>query len=700
MPGAGAGLSTAAGSLVPRARLKAVSPDPSLPESEPMTPNRPRGPLILLVLLALCRALPAAAAAPAPAAEVAPAAPTIGLDEIHQGLRGYGVTVFAGDHPERFDAEVVGVIHNAAPGTSYILARLTGHGLEDSGVAAGMSGSPVYFDGRLAGAVAFAWPFSREAIAGVTPIADMHALEGGASGLDGARPAAGGGPPVSLSDLVAGHVPDDLLERRLARWTPQLDAGARSGLEWSAAGFGESSRSLLGRALGTVAPLGEVPRAAAAGAATPAAQPLEPGAAVAAVLVDGDLRLAATGTVTDRIGDRVYAFGHPFLGLGPVAIPMASAQVVTVLASEYSSFKISNLGPVVGAFDQDRRAGIVGRMGETAATIPLVVRIGGAQPREYHMRLAQVPEITPALLGIATLGGLDAASFAGGRQGLDLTASFALGERGGLDVVQSFDGEGAASDAANYLTAVAGYLMRNDLADVAVDGIEVELGQTVRPRTATLVGAHADRTVVRPGERVALNLDLTAWRGDGFRRRVEVQVPQDAPRGSYYLFVGDGSSVDAARLLVEKTSPVTFRQALDLLRSLHSRRDLVVMGLAAGPGLSVAGEVMPNLPGSVRSIWSAAPSGSATPLRLAVVQQQAEGMDVPVDGLVRIDLEVDRREPLHADAGADGASPGADGTSPGAAAEPAPARPAAGDGAGEDGDSGAREPAAPAAPGS
>jgi hypothetical protein len=636
------------------------------------------------------QALPVEVPAPEPV-------PTISIDEVERGMRGWGLSVFAGREPERFEAEVIGVLRNTSPDTSFILAKLSGHGLEDSGVPGGMSGSPVYLDGRLAGAVAFAWPFSQQAVAGITPIDKMRQLAAG-GGAAGAMAVAGGAPaepPVPLADLVAGKVPADLLERELARLRPQLTAGAVPGVQWAASGFGERGEALLGRSLGGVVPMGVAAGATGAAGEAPAAGELVPGGAVAAVLVDGDLRLAATGTVTDRTGDQVLAFGHPFLGLGPLEVPMATAEVVTVLASDYSSFKISNLGATVGAFEQDRQAGIYGRVGREAHMLPVTVRIEGQ--RDYRMRVARVPRITPALIAIAALAGLDSASYTGGLQGVDLTARFRIAGHGDLEVRQSFDGEGAASAGAGFLLSFASYLMGNDLAEVEVESVEVELAQVGKPRTATLVGAHAERSVVRPGDTVALNLDFTAWRGEKFRHRVEIGLPEDLPRGRYYLFVGDGASVDAARLAVERSAPASFRQALDLLRSLHSRRELLVLGVAAGPGLAVAGEAMPNLPGTVRSIWSAAPAGSATPLRLAVTQQQVEAMPVPLSGLARVDLEVERREPLRAsvdggagggetdggegDAGGDGGAEG----EPAAAASGTAAGGDAGDGGGESG---------------
>ena len=573
-----------------------------------------------------------------PAAAGAPdgASATISPDELVVGQRGYGLSVFAGRQPERFEAEVVGVIRNAAPGFSFILARLTGHGLEQSGVVAGMSGSPVYFDGKLAGAVAFSWPFSREAIAGVTPIEAMRRLPAG-----DAPPAAEPAPPapqIALADLAAGRIPADLIDRALARFRPALVFGAAPGVAWSAAGLAPGAEALLAHNLGALAPAGE--------AAEGAAPPLVPGGSVSAVLVDGDLRLAATGTVTDVEGDSVFAFGHPFLGLGPVRVPMATSEVLTVLSNQQSSFKIANIGPVVGAFEQDRQAGIRGRLGAAAPMVPLHLVVHGAETREFHLRLAAIPSVTPTLVALSALSGLGSASYTSGSQGLDLAATFRLADRPDLAVTQSFDGDSAATAAGGYLLSMAAFLLQNDFARVDLEGIDVELTQTPEPRTASLVGAHADRTAVHPGDRVALTLDFTAWRGEAFRRTVDVDLPEDLPSGKYYLFVGDGASVDAARLTVEHSDPVTLDQALNLLRSLHSHRDLVVLGMLARPGLAVAGAVLPNLPGSVRSIWGAAASGSAVPLRLAVAQQKVIPGDTPLDGIVRIDLRVLHREPV------------------------------------------------------
>jgi SpoIVB peptidase S55 len=578
------------------------------------------------------------------------AQPIISVSEVKRGQTGYGLTVFAGTEPERFDVEVIGVIRNMNPNVSFILARLTGNGLEKSGVARGMSGSPVYIDGRLAGAVAFSWPFPNEAVAGITPIEVMRQL----SGLRPAPPAVTTPPPVKMADLLAGREPKELLERQLGSLQSRFLNGATPSLQWAASGFGERSQGLLRQFLGNVGPSGK---------ALPgdAADDLVPGGAVAAVLVDGDLSMAAYGTVTDRYGDQVLAFGHPFLGFGPIRVPMATAEVVTLFSSQADSFKISNAGQIIGAFEQDRLAGIQGRIGAEAPMVPMVLRVKGETVHDYNVRLADFPEFMPLLVGSTVLAGLEAASYSQGAQGIDLVARLKLREHGDLEIRQSFDSDNAGTEAAVHILSIVDYLVRNPLEQVGLESVEVEVEQAAKPRAADLVGAHADRTVVRPGERVNLNLDLVPYRGERFRHSLAVDLPEDLPAGRYSLLVGDGASADAARLSLEPAEPVSMHQALERLRSFHSRRELVVLGVYAGAGLSVGGEVMPRLPGSVRSLWSAAGSGSAVPLRTTIAQQEREPLNVPVSGLVRIDLEVRRREPVEGDKAGPPARPGGNG---------------------------------------
>jgi hypothetical protein len=589
------------------------------------------------------------------------------VEEAQRGQRGYGLSVFEGNRVETFDVEVLGVLRNVSPDTSYIMARLSGRGLERTGVIAGMSGSPTYIDGRLAGAVAYSWAFSDEAIALITPIASMRALGVPAVG----RPAAAAAGPLAdfevLRQLTRRGFSSEALESSLGALMPAMANGAIPSVQWSAGGFGEGVRGLLERRLVSVAPAG--------GAAVADPSALVPGGSVAAVVVDGDLRLAAVATVTDRQGDEVLAFGHPFLGVGPLEIPMAPAEVVTVVSSRLSSFKVANFGEPVGAFDQDRLAGLRGTLGRVAPTLPLVVH---TPARDYRMRVARLPQMLPMLVAVSALGSLEAASYLNGAQGLDLDATFRLRGYGDLQMRQSFDGEQAALQGALYVLTLTSFLTQTRLDRIELEAVELDFTHHPAPRTAALVGAHADRAVVRPGERVTLNLDLVAYRGEPFRRSIAIDLPADLPAGPYSLLLGDGATIDAARLSIEPAPPVNFSQAMELLRGFHAGNELVVLGVHGGRGLAVAGRVMPRLPGSVRSLWGSAASGTAVPLRLAVAQEHVEVFDVPIEGAARIDLEVRRREPVSAE-GESGAAP-AKGTAAEAGRPPTAPAGGAGDG--------------------
>ncbi len=568
-------------------------------------------------------------------ASLAAAESTIAPEELQPGDRGWGLSVFRGDEPERFEVEVLGVLGNFRAGTDYILARLEGQDLERSGVVAGMSGSPVYFDGKLAGAVAWSWSFSQDAIAGITPIAAMREIPRG----EGSPASFSAGEVLSTAQLAALEVPEDLLEQSLAALrAPDMGEVSAAPL-WAVSGFGDSSRAFLSTALQAgIAPSGSRPGGGAGD--------LVAGSAVAGVLVDGDLRLAVTGTVTERLGDEILAFGHPFLGQGSLRLPMATAEIITVVPSRFSSFKVSNTGDIVGAFLEDRAVGVRGLLGAEASMVPLTVRISGERQSEMHMRVAELPALAPTLLATSVLGALDSVDRIAGPQGLDLEATWKIADREPLSLRQSFDGEMAAFSAINYFLAVNAFLMNNSLEAVRIEEVEVRIETFAAPRTLTLVAGHADRTRLRPGESVNVSLDLVAWRGEPLRKTVTVDLPAELPAGTYFLLVGDGVSLDVARLTVEKRQPIHFDQALDMLRSFHSRRELVALGLFADSGLAVAGEAMPRLPGSVRSIWSASASKSAEPLVLAIGQEEIIPMERPVEGAVRIDLEILRREPL------------------------------------------------------
>ena len=580
----------------------------------------------------------------ASSAEAAPAADLdgdeIGVDEVARGQTGYGLSVFAGSEPERFGVEVVGVLREMDPGTSFIVARLSGKGLEESGVVAGMSGSPVYIDDRLAGAVAYSWAFTSEALALITPIAAMRQL----SALDPGAAAGGSlglsapGAPAPFERAVeqileppedVGEAVREVVAEQLGALLAPSDLGGR-GASIATLGFGEPVRRMLAAAPAGRAEASDVPELGA-------------GSAVAGVLIDGDLKLAVGGTVTRVEDGEVLAMGHPYLGVGPLGVPMATVEVVGVVPRLNSSTRLSNIGPVVGAFDQDRFAGLRGTLGAEARTIPMTIDIEtpNGEARRFDLRLADLPIMLPSLVGIPTMQALDSASYGAGESSLDMTGTLRLRGHADVPLRQVFDGSNPGTRAAFYLIALLGALVNSDYEAVDVESIDLTLRQGHAPRTITIERAQASSTRVRPGDTVQVVFDLRRHRGDRFQETLEVEVPEDRRPGRYYLFVGDGVSIDAARLQLQPGRASSLEDELKLLRSFKSQSRLAALGVVPARGLIVEGRPMPDLPATVRSIWQASPlQGEPRALNLSIVSEHGRDLGTPLDGLFRIDLQI------------------------------------------------------------
>ncbi len=581
-----------------------------------------------------------AASRPEGAAAVDPDGDEIGVDELSRGQTGYGLSVFSGSEPERFGVEVVGVLREMNPGTSFIVARLSGKGLEESGVVAGMSGSPVYIDDRLAGAVAYSWAFTSEALALITPIAAMRRLSAldpaGAAGDSLGLSAPGEAAPFERSVRRILEPPDDaaaavreVVGEQLGALLAPSDWGGR-GASISMPGFGEPVRRML-----AAAPAGR--------AEVSAAPELGAGSAVAGVLIDGDLKLAVGGTVTRVEDGEVLAMGHPYLGVGPLAVPMATVEVVGVVSRLNSSARLSNIGPVVGAFDQDRFAGLRGTLGAEARTIPMTIDVEtpNGESRRFDLRLADLPVILPSLVGIPTLQALDSASYGMGESSLDMTGALRLRGHAEVPLRQVFDGSNPGMRAAFYLIALVGALVHSDHEAVKVEGIDLTLRQGHVPRTITIERAQASSTLVRAGDTVQVVFDLRRRRGDRFQETLDVAVPEGRRAGRYYLFVGDGVSIDAARLKLQPGEASSLEDELSLLRSFQPRSRLAALGVAPARGLIVEGRPLPDLPATVRSIWRASPlQGEPRALNLAIVSEHGRDLGTPLDGLFRIDLQI------------------------------------------------------------
>lgn len=616
-------------------------------------------PMLVDLLLTFALLSGAGVCLAAPAAPVE-GVPTISFEQLTRGQKGYGFTVFAGSEPERFEVEVLGIKHaQDVAGVDHLITKLSGHGLEKSGVAGGMSGSPVYFDGKLAGAVAFTYNFASEPIAGITPIGAMRELpfDRGASGLltvvaPQRRPV--GLAPVGLADLLDDDPGRAAFEQMLQLLSPAA-GGGRSAVTFASSGLNGEIRRLLEGRLGPLAP--SAPSVAASGSRAAAsggggssatgggsARPVKAGDSVALVMVRGDLDLSAVGTVTDRIGDRVLVFGHQIFGgsggLGPMRFPMAEAEVVTVMPGVEESFKIANVGAPIGSFLEDRGVGSVAMAGPVWPMVPVTVKVrptDGAPERTFQTEVAGDRLFRGFLIVLSTVGAVAGVGHDQGSQSVDVDFCFRLAKVDDLCGQYSYAGGQAVVDAAFQLMEYSTFFAFNDFEEVTIDAVEVEVDLR-EDRRSTLVAAWPDRRTVAPGEKLGLWLEIEDYQGGRRRERLEYSIPRDVA-GRFYLMIGDGQTVDRTYAQLEKPQAKSLRHGLELLREKRSSRQLHLFGLERGAGITLGGRALPELPGSQRTLFGAAAEAT---LPWRIVGEKVIELDNVATGMVRIDLEVER----------------------------------------------------------
>lgn len=571
------------------------------------------------------------------------------VDEIRPGMIGVGRTVFEGSTIDEFSVRILGVLRSMiSPRRDLILARLEGGPLATTGVIAGMSGSPVYIDGRLIGAVAYSLgAFPTEAIAGITPIAEM---------VDAARltvdrvPA----PPVA----VPARITADAWRGVLRAAPPAFAPFAASATEVHApfGGAVDPAMATALRPIATPVSLGglEGPLAAplievfsrvgfvttpASGlqpspkGGTPAAT-LRPGDPVGVTLVSGDYVVGATGTVTEVDGDRVYAFGHPFFGLGPAKLPMTRAFVHAILPSLATSTKIASTGEIIGSFTQDRATVLAGRLGAGPETIPVVVTLTGSQGQRRELRVALIEDqfFTP-LLGFVTVGSsLSTYERDIGASTYEVRGRIRVRGHDPVEIDDAFAGEGASSGAASALMVPLAALLTNDREQARIDGVTLDVVAHETPRTLSIERAWIDAVDVRPGRTVPLKILLRPNRGPDEIRTVPVAVPLNA-EGSLTIVVADAARITQHEERDGRTAaaPASLRQLISQLNRVRRGNRLYVRVYAQDGGAVVGGEPLPALPNSIRAVVEGDRAGSS----LALFGGAAVGSwDLPAGGVV------------------------------------------------------------------
>ena len=551
-------------------------------------------------------------------------------------MRGVAYTVFQGVKPEAMGVEVLGVMHNVnGPKGDVILVRLHGEKAEYTGVVAGMSGSPVYIDGKLAGALAFRiGEFSKEPIAGVTPIVEMLEI----NAMD--RTVAGDSAPVqakaeSVSSKSAAPGNSSSLS------TPGFTSVLKpidTPLVFN--GFSEEAVRMFAPQFATA---GIVP-VMGAGSVTQKKQPepLEPGSAVSAILVSGDMDIAATCTVTYMDPQRLLACGHPLLQFGMVDIPMTKAEVLATLPSPLNAFKIVNTTEPVGAFVQDRHTGIMGLFDKKPDMIPVTLTIhGGPTTKEFHYQVLNNAKLSPVAMMATVFNALHGVNEYGEEITYRMNGSISVNGYPDVQLQNMFapsdGGQPAAALAALSLGDRFGRIYDNPYDIPDVKGVNLDFDLVKERRWARLEAARTDVTEARPGDDIVVETVLRPYRGERIVRQIPIHIPTSASKGPLRILVSDGETLDRMR----HGMPMFGRKlglgpTIALLNKEHANNRVYVSLLEADPEAMVADKVMPTLPLSVMNVMegmrgtqemvvlgeSSVNEASTTPLEYAVAGGQ------------------------------------------------------------------------------
>ena len=530
--------------------------------------------------------------------------PTIPVSEIHPGMRGVAYTVFQGIKPEPMDVEVLGVLRNVnGPKGDMILVRLHGQKVEYTGVVAGMSGSPVYIDGKLAGALAFRiGEFSKEPIAGVTPIADMleiNALDKSpAEEASVAKPTIANAAGKTAAPGEASPMPGSV--QSFADVLKPIDAPLV---------FNGFSEDAVRQFAPQFASAGIVP-VMGAGSVSEEKQPepLEPGSAVSAILVRGDMDIAATCTVTYIDPQRLLACGHPLLQFGSVDLPMNKAEVLATLPSPLNAFKIVNTTERAGVFVQDRHTGILGVFGKQPDMIPVTLTIhGGTTTKEFHYEVLNNPRLSPVAMMATVYNALHGVNEFG--EEITYRLNGTIDVKGFPEVglrnmfVPAENGQPAAMAAALSLGERFGRIYDNPYSAPAVKSVNLDFDLVRERRWARLESARTDVSEARPGDQIMVETVLAPYRGERVVRQIPVKIPTSAAKGTLRILVSDGETLDR----VNHANPA-FGRKLDLASTIallnkeHANNRLYVSLLEADPEARVADKVMPTLPISIMNV--------------------------------------------------------------------------------------------------
>jgi hypothetical protein len=516
------------------------------------------------------------------------------LKDIRAGMHGVGKTVFSGDKVEDFQVEILGVLENTGPKENIILGRLSGGPLEHTGVMQGMSGSPVYIDGKLIGAVALAFPYAKDPIAGIRPIEEMLKVDSEKA-------------PVQTPVRRAGNLADPIA------WLPAHEA----------AGFGDTRMtevatplSLSGFTASAVAQfgpqmrkLGLEPRQGISTGGAPEDRmgdpsKLQPGSMISVELMTGDMSVGADGTVTSIDGNKVHAFGHRFLDVGPTDLPFTRSEVITLLANVNTSFKISSGRELMGVISQDRDTSIAGSLGTRAEMVPLDIEVTQDTKRvqTYHMKMVNDRYLSPILFQMALFSAIDSTERAQGVSSVVVHGAIEFANRRDTVQLQNiYAGDGGSAMQTSTATAIPlAYLMQTGFDELKVKRISLQLESFDVKKALNIGQVYLSRKEAKAGDTIELMTQLEGENGVELTRSLKYTIPLGTAPGTLYFTVADGGQTGLAELKqVINETPHSPEQSISTVGRLRSDDKAYVRVWRPQPAYEVAGEELPDPPPSL-----------------------------------------------------------------------------------------------------
>jgi len=578
---------------------------------------------------------------------------TMDTDEIKPGMKGYGRTVFSGKQIESFDVEVLGVLRNWEAGNDMILVKMTGGPLEKTGIIAGMSGSPVYIDDKLIGAVSHGWSYSKDAIAGVTPIrAMLDVLEIDSRNRE-ATFVSNNTWSTSLNTQDSNVVAklksygllheDELYENANSRQPFILDlVPIQTPLIVS--GFDYKSLTRISPLFGKI---GRFSLHSSSGESSASAdlRDFMPGSAIAVEIIRGDLSASAIGTVTYRDGNDILAFGHPIIQIGNTDLPMATAEVHTILASQATSTKMASPGKIIGRITQDRRSAIAGRIGEYTQMIPCRTEIQGSLNVTYNFEVVHDRILTPLLIQMAVENALLATEKTIGDKSIALELDIVIAGRKEPIRIENeyFDSGPSWFPVYNVIEPIT-MLLNNEFQTAKIESIKLVANISEQNNIAFIDNIRVSNKWVSPGEEVLIDIRLKPYTREYTSIPVKIKIPDDvAPGSSIKIIVCDAMNSKMLEMTSApgRFSPSSFEQLIYHLEDGERNNNIIVKILLNKKGLTYMGEDFPSLPNSFLSIMSLSNQSGVAPLRGEMVKRiQTEWL---INGKQTITLFVDNK---------------------------------------------------------